>query len=82
MQFLALVYCGSERLTNLDETDVGGLLTEALTADVHLKSRISHWFQFILEQHFVRWYQEGFHIRRTCGSDQRGERRRGCIDRA
>ena len=29
--------------TNLVETDVGGLLTEALTADVHLKSiRISH----------------------------------------
>jgi len=29
--------------TNLVETDVGGLLTEALTADVHLKrTRISH----------------------------------------
>jgi len=25
--------------TNLDETDVGGLLTEALTADVHLQDK-------------------------------------------
>jgi hypothetical protein len=28
-----------QRITNLVETNVGGLLTEALTADVHLKSR-------------------------------------------
>ncbi|KAL2853777.1 hypothetical protein BJY01DRAFT_57213 [Aspergillus pseudoustus] len=71
----------------LVETNVGGLLTEALTADVHLNppqkklwsANLSHRphgsFTYFKLQ--ISEGRESVHIHRTCGSDQRGGSRHG-----
>lgn len=64
-------WCESE--TNLGETNVGGLLTEALTADVHLYRVLARFRSHIAKRNIL----VGLYLRRTCGSDQRGGCRYG-----
>lgn len=65
--------------TNLGEADVGRLLTEALTADVHLKTiRVSHKSPCHVTYCNMQYAPGiGFSLRRTCGSDRRGGSRHG-----
>jgi hypothetical protein len=55
-----------ESRTNLVETNVGGLLTEALTADVHLCSVLANLFQFMCIAP-GNCFGIGVALRRTCG---------------
>jgi hypothetical protein len=48
--------------TNLGETDVGGLLTEALTADVHLKPSVLATYVHVMPHIAIRNMFEGWFL--------------------